>query len=76
MTPLSLGNIILLKEKGGIRESIPRQVDKKFGVPEEEIGAWGSEEEIWVWNYQGEGKDKHLFFSTFLSLSNIKHFFL
>ena len=28
MTLLSLGNIILLKEKGGMRESIPRQVDK------------------------------------------------
>ena len=42
MTPLSLGNIILLKEKGGMRESIPRQVDKKFGVPEEEKGVWGS----------------------------------
>ena len=28
-TPLSLGNIILLKEKGGMRESIPRQIDKK-----------------------------------------------
>ena len=29
MTPLSLGNIILLKEKGGMRESFPRQVDKE-----------------------------------------------
>ena len=41
MTPLSLGNIILLKEKGGMRESVPRQVDKKSRVPEEEKGAWG-----------------------------------
>ena len=40
--PLSLGNIILLKEKGGMRESIPRQVDKKSGVSEEERGVWGS----------------------------------
>ena len=31
--PLSLGNIILLKEKGGMRESVSRQVDKKSGVP-------------------------------------------
>ena len=38
---LSLGNMILLKEKGGMRESIPRQVDKS-GVPEEEKGIWGS----------------------------------
>ena len=42
MTPLSLGNIILLKEKEGMRESIPRQVDKKSEVLEEEKGVWGS----------------------------------
>ena len=29
MVPLSLGNIILLKDKGGMRESFSRQVDKK-----------------------------------------------
>ena len=43
MMPLSLGNIILLKEKGGMREPIPRQVDKKSGVPKEEKGVWGSQ---------------------------------
>ena len=37
-----------------LRESIPRQVDKKFGVPKEERGIWGS---------QVGGKDKCLFFS-------------
>ena len=65
----TLSNIILLKEKGGMKESIPRQVDKKSGVPEEEKGVWGS---------QGGGKDKILFFfpSTFLSLTHIKCFFL
>ena len=42
MTPVSLGNIILLKEKGGMKESIPRHVDKKSRVPEEEKGIWGS----------------------------------
>ena len=26
-----------------MRESFPRQVDKKFGVPEEEKGVWGSQ---------------------------------
>ena len=31
--PLSLGNIILLKEKGGMRESVSRQVDKKSWSP-------------------------------------------
>ena len=34
--PLSIGNIIL-KEKGGMRESFPRQVDKSRG-PEGERG--------------------------------------
>ena len=29
--PFSLGNIILLKEKGGMRKSIPSEVDKKSG---------------------------------------------
>ena len=37
----------------GVRESTPRQFDKKSGVLEEERG---------VWNSQGGGKDKHLFF--------------
>ena len=39
----TLSNIILLKEKGGMKESIPRQVDKKSGVPEEAKGVWGSQ---------------------------------
>ena len=39
----TLSNIILLKEKGGMKESIPRQGDKKSGVPEEEKGVWGSQ---------------------------------
>ena len=51
-----------------LRESIPRQVDKTSGIPREETR---------VWNSQGGGKDKHLFFtSVFLSLSHIKCFFL
>ena len=48
MTPLSPGNTMLLKEKGGW-ESILRQVAKKSRVPEEERG---------VCNSQGRGKDK------------------
>ena len=55
MTPLSLGNIILLKEKGGMRESIPRQVEKKSRGPHGERG----------WNSQGGRKDK-LFFPLYL----------
>ena len=47
-----------------LRESIPREVDKKSGVPEEEKkGVWGS---------QGGGKDKFL---QILHFSHIKHFF-
>ena len=38
-------------------ESVPRQVDKKSGVSEEERGVWDS---------QGGGKDKHLFFSLYI----------
>ena len=38
MMPLSLGNIILLKEKGEMRESFPRQVDKKSRGPQGERG--------------------------------------
>ena len=38
MMPLSLGKIILLKEKGGLRESFPRQVDKKSRGPQGERG--------------------------------------
>ena len=38
MMPLSLGNIILLKEKGGMRQSFPRQVDKKSRGPQGERG--------------------------------------
>ena len=55
-----------------MRESIPRQVDKKSRVPEEDRG---------VWNSQGGGKGKCLFFSLSLSLSlstvlsHIKRFF-
>ena len=43
-----------------MRESIPRQVDKKSGVPEEDRG---------VWNSQGGGKGKCLSLSLSLSLS-------
>ena len=59
-----------------MRESIPRQVDKKSGVPEGRKGSGALKEEIRVWNSQGGGKDKlFFFFHTFLSLSHIKLFF-
>ena len=69
MTPLSLGNIILLKEKGGMRESIPRQVDRSPGSPRRRKESGALKEEIGVWNSQGGGKDKHLFF--FFSLHSL-----
>ena len=60
-----------------MRESVPRQVEKKSRVSRKRKGPGVLEEEIGVWNSQGGGKDKGLFFfpSTFLSLSHIKHFF-
>ena len=61
-----------------LTESIPRQFDKKSGVPEdEEKGAWGSQGGLDKgFSSQGGGKNKYLFSSTFLSLSHIKGFFL
>ena len=76
MMPLSLGNIIVLKEKGGMREPIPRQVDKKSGVPKEEKGVWGSQSRDRNMEFLRRRKGQtSFFFSTFLSLSHIKHFF-
>ena len=64
----------------GIR-SIPRQIDKKSGLPKEEKCVWILEEEIGFWNSQGGEKGKHvcliacLVFSIFLSLSHRFFFF-
>ena len=71
MTPLSLGNIILLKEKGGMRESIPRQVDKKSWVPKEEKGVWGSQSGDWGLEFSRRRKGQFFFSSAFLSLSQL-----
>ena len=61
MTLLSLGNIILLKEKGGMRESFPRQVDKKSRGPQGERGLGYSRRK--------KGQTFKLFFpSTFLRI--------
>ena len=76
--PLSLGNIIFLKEKWGVgemRESIPRQVDKKSGVPADEKGIWGSGSQDRGLELSRRRKGQIPFFpSTFLSLSHIKFF--
>jgi len=66
MTLLSLGNIILLKEKGGMRESIPRQVEKKSRVPEEEKGVWGSQGGDRGLEFSRRRRGQ-MFFPTFLS---------
>ena len=62
MTPISLGNIILLKEKGGMRESISRHVDKKSGVPKEEKGIWDSQSGDWESSILKEEKRTIFFF--------------
>ena len=53
------------KRKGGMRESIPRQVDKNSRVleeEEEEKGFGALKKEIGIWNSEGGGNDKCLFF--------------
>ena len=60
-----------------LRHSVPRQLDKQPGVPKEETGVWGSQEDR-----EGSGilkekeRTKDFFLSTFLSLSHIKYFFI
>ena len=71
----TLSNIILLKEKGGMKESIPRQVDKKSGVPEEEKGVWGTQGGDRGLEFSRRRKGQTFFPSTFLSLSHIKRLF-
>ena len=58
-----------------MRESIPRQVDKKSGVPEDEKGIWGSGSQDRGLELSRRRKGQIPFFpSTFLSLSHIKFF--
>ena len=57
-----------------LRESVPRQVDKKKSTRRK--GSSVLNEELGVRNSQGEGNDKLLFFlSAFLSFSQIKVLF-
>ena len=67
MMPFSLGNVILLKEKGAMRESGPRQIDK-FRVPKEEKGVWGSRSGDWRSGILEE-KRTNFFSSAFLQFS-------
>ena len=57
--PFSLGNIILLKEKGGMRESFPRQVDRESSGPQGERGSGILKE---------EERTNFFSFSTFLRI--------
>ena len=60
-----------------VRESLPRQVDKKSGVlEEEEKEVWGSQGGDRGLEFSRRKKGQTSFFSTFLSLSHIKCFFL
>ena len=45
-----------------LRESIPRQIDKKFRVPEEEKWAWGSQRGDWGSEILKEEKRTNVFF--------------
>ena len=60
----------------GVRESIPRQVDKKSRIPREEKGVCGSQGGDRGLEFSRRRKGKMSFFSTFLSLNHIKCFFL
>ena len=54
-----------------VRESITRQIDRKFRVPKEEKGVWGSQSGDWGSGIPKEGKKKNVFFSAFLSLNQL-----
>ena len=69
MTPLSLGNIILLKEKGEREGQFLGRLRRSPGSPRRRKGPGALKEVIGVWNSQGGGKDKHLF--SFLSLHSL-----
>ena len=75
---LSLGNIILLKEKRGMRESISTLVDNNWGsLDAEERGVWVSQEGGTGLEFSRKKGQMCFFFffsPTFLSLSHTKHF--
>ena len=53
-----------------MRQSVPKQRDKKSGDHEEEKGSGALKEEIGVWNSQGGRKDT--FFPTSLSKDSVQ----
>ena len=55
-----------------LRESIPRQIDKKFRVPKEEKGVWGSQSGDWGGlEFSRRRKGQRCFSSALLSLSQL-----
>ena len=58
-----------------LRESIPRQVDKKSRIPEEEKVVWDSQSRDRGLGFSRRRKGQTFFFSTFLNLSHIEQFF-
>ena len=71
-----LENIILVFKITKVRESIPKQVDKKSWVPKEEKGVWGPQSGDKGLEFSRRRKGQaSFFFSTFLSLDHIKRFF-
>ena len=65
MMPLSLGNIILLKEKRRTRESILRETDKKSRVPKEEKGVQSPQEGEKALEFSRRRKGQTSFFFFF-----------
>ena len=62
-----------------LRDSIPRQVDKKSGVPEEKKGVWGSPGGDRGLEFSRRRKEQPSFFFfhfTSPSLSHMKYLFL
>ena len=56
------------------REAIPRQVDRKAGVREEERGVCGSRRGVWGLKFSRRRRTNAFHFSIFLSLSHLKCF--
>ena len=55
-----------------MRESISREVDKKFQVSKEEKGVWGFPRGDRVLEFSRRKKEQMSFFSTFFSLNEEK----
>ena len=76
--PLSLFNIIFLKEKGEMRESLPRQVDKKSRVLKEKRvwGSWGGDRGLEFSRRRKRQTSFYLFIFFSTLLSHVKLFCL